>query len=240
MFVTALAAAALDTNCYVLAPARGEECLVVDPGVGVADRLQDVLAGNRLRPAAVLLTHGHFDHVFSVPSVCARNGVAALVHGADRHRLDDPLADLDPQTRAVLCEGFDLEGRWSVPPEIGQLTDGEVLELAGLEVTVIHAPGHTEGSVLLRLPDAPEGVRAGSTVLTGDVLFAGGVGRTDLAGGDPSAMARTLRERVLALPDDALVLPGHGPGSTIGRERVSNPFLAQFRSGSEGGSRIPL
>jgi hydroxyacylglutathione hydrolase len=228
VFVTALSAAALDTNCYVVASAGGEECVVIDPGVGLADRVQEHLAESRLRPVAVLLTHGHFDHVFSAPEICERNGIPVWVHGADRYRLEDPLADLDPQMRAALTESFDLAGRWSVPRTVVEFTDGEELGPAGLRVTVVHAPGHTEGSVLLQVEGAPEGIPAGSTVFTGDVLFAGSVGRTDLAGGDPVAMTRTLRERIGSLSGDALVLPGHGLGSTVARERASNPFLAEL------------
>ena len=102
MLVTSFPAAAFATNCYVVAPAAGEECLVVDPGIGVLDTLADVLAEHRLRPAAVLLTHGHADHVYSVTPVCGGNGVPALVHGDDRYRLADPFATLDPQLLAML------------------------------------------------------------------------------------------------------------------------------------------
>jgi hydroxyacylglutathione hydrolase len=220
-------AALFGTNCFVLAPGPGQECLVVDPGVDVIGSLQDVLADHRLRPAAVLLTHGHIDHTYSVTPVCGGHGIAAHIHGQDRYRLEDPFAAMDPQLLQMLEQQFGARATWTAPDDVRPLADGDLLELAGLSVSVLHAPGHTEGSVMFRLPEPPQGVEATSTVLSGDVLFAGSIGRTDLPGGSQPAMMRSLREQVLTLPDDALVLPGHGPATTIGRERVTNPYLAQ-------------
>lgn len=231
MLVTSFPAAAFATNCYVVAPAAGEECLVVDPGIGVLDTLAAVLAEHRLRPAAVLLTHGHADHVYSVTPVCSGNGVPALVHGDDRYRLADPFATLDPQLLAMLEAQFGASATWAEPSDVRTVTDGEVLDLAGLTVTVSHAPGHTEGSVMFALPGVPDdlapAVGATSTVVSGDVLFAGSIGRTDLPGGSMAAMLASLRDKVLTLPDDVYVLPGHGPATTVGRERRTNPYLLQ-------------
>ena len=227
MLVTGFPAAAFATNCYVVAPAAGEECLVVDPGIGVLDTLAATLERFRLRPAAVLLTHGHLDHVFSVTPVCGGHGVPALVHADDRYRVSDPVSTLDPQLLAMLEAQFGSQRGWAEPDDVRTTTDGEVLDVAGLRVTVSHAPGHTEGSVMFGLPDVPDGVDGGSTVLSGDVLFAGSIGRTDLPGGDTDAMLASLRDKVLTLPDDAYVLPGHGPATTVGRERRTNPYLLQ-------------
>jgi glyoxylase-like metal-dependent hydrolase (beta-lactamase superfamily II) len=227
VFVRSLVADAFGTNCYVLAPAEGEECLVVDPGIGVVDRLQDVLAEHRLRPAAVLLTHGHLDHVYSVTPVCGGT-LGAYIHADDRYRLADPVATLDPGLRSALEQQFGRRATWSEPDVIVEVRDRQVLELAGLHVEVAHAPGHTEGSVLFSLPALPHGIPAPDldrTVLSGDVLFAGSIGRTDLPGGDPAAMTRSLRDVVLPLEDSTLVLPGHGPATTMARERVANPYL---------------
>ena len=217
------------TNCYVLAPSAGEECLVVDPGVGVTGQLAEVLREHQLRPAAVLLTHGHFDHVYSVTPVCGSAAVAAYIHGDDRYRLKDPLSAVGPELIAMLEQQFGQKATWQEPTDVVTLVDGQSLTIAGLDLTVLHAPGHTEGSVIFVLPDVPEGIgsEAGvtATVLSGDVLFAGSIGRTDLAGGDGAAMNRSLRDVVLALADDVLVLPGHGPATTMERERATNPYL---------------
>ncbi len=226
MLVHGFPARAFGTNCYVIAPAPGEECLVVDPGIGVLDTLAEVLRQQRLRPAAVLLTHGHLDHVYSLTPVCGAHGVAAYIHAHDAYRLRDPLTSLDPNLLAMLEQQFGARAQWSEPDDVRPLRDGQPTSVAGLEVSVDHAPGHTEGSVLFRLPaDEPDADAGAQVCLSGDVLFAGSIGRTDLAGGDATAMQASLRTKVLPLRDDTVVLPGHGPATTIGRERASNPFL---------------
>jgi hydroxyacylglutathione hydrolase len=206
------------TNCWVVAPGPGQECVVVDPGVGVAETLDGLLREHRLRPVAVLLTHGHLDHVFSVTPVCGARGIPAYVHGEDAYRLTDPVKLLGPELQAALAGVLE----WTEPDDVLPLADGARLDLAGLDVTVDHAPGHTEGSVLFRLPAAGDDP---PLCLSGDVLFRGSIGRTDLTGGDSTAMQRSLREKVLPLPDETVVLPGHGDTTTIGAERAGNPYL---------------
>lgn len=217
------------TNCYVLATGAGEECLIVDPGVGVTGQLAEVLSEYRLRPAAVLLTHGHFDHVYSVTPVCNTAAVAAYIHGEDRYRLKDPLSAVGPELIAMFEQQFGEKSTWQEPTDVLPLIDGQRLAIAGLDLDVLHAPGHTQGSVMFTLPEVPDGIAAEagvrSTVLSGDVLFAGSIGRTDLEGGDGEAMTRSLRDIVLPLADDVLVLPGHGPATTMERERATNPYL---------------
>lgn len=232
MFVTGFPAAAFGTNCFVLALSRGEECLVVDPGIEVVEPLAEVLAEHRLRPAAVLLTHGHLDHVYSVTPVCGAHGVAAYIHGDDAYRLADPLASTEPALVSMLEREFGAAATWSEPDDVRRLEDGDDLELAGLALRVLHAPGHTEGSVMFTLPEPPDTAEASATVLSGDVLFAGSIGRTDLPGGDHRAMMRSLREKVLTLDDGMIVLPGHGPLTTVARERATNPYLAQAARGA--------
>lgn len=229
MLTVGFAAAAFGTNCYVLAPGAGEECLIVDPGIGVIDRLDAVLREHRLKPAAVLLTHGHLDHVYSVTPVCGARGVPAYIHGDDAYRLVDPIATLDPVLVAMLEQQFGTAAQWSEPDDVRALVDGGRLDLAGLALTVDHAPGHTEGSVMFRLPSGEDDTEL---CLSGDVLFAGSIGRTDLPGGDHAAMLRSLAQKVLPLRDDTKVLPGHGPATTIGRERASNPYLQGLPSPS--------
>ena len=219
MLVTGFPAEAFGTNCYVVAAGPGEQCLIVDPGIGVLDQLDAVLAEHRLSPAAVLLTHGHLDHTFSVAPVCGARGITAYVHPADLEMLADPAKGLS----ADLNQLFGGRLQYTAPEDVAELTDGATLSLAGVEVTVDHAPGHTGGSVLFRLPgdDAP-------VCLSGDVLFAGSIGRTDLPGGSTATMLTSLRDKILPLADETVVLPGHGPATTIGRERATNPFLREL------------
>jgi hydroxyacylglutathione hydrolase len=224
VLVTGFPAEAFGTNCYVVAPAPGEQCLIVDPGIGVLDTLAEVLAEHRLHPAAVLLTHGHLDHTFSVAPVCGARGIAAYVHPADREMLADPQKGLGMSLEAL----FGGRIPYAEPEDVAELTDGATLSLAGLEVTVDHAPGHTGGSVLFRLPAAGSAWEAEQLCLSGDVLFAGSIGRTDLPGGSTDTMLVSLRDKILPLADDTVVLPGHGPETTIGRERRSNPFLREI------------
>jgi glyoxylase-like metal-dependent hydrolase (beta-lactamase superfamily II) len=214
---------AFGTNCYVVATAPGEQCVVVDPGIGVVDRLDALLAEHRLHPAAVLLTHGHLDHTFSVAPVCGARGITAYVHPADREMLADPGKALSMDPAELFGGGLP----YTEPDDVAELTDGAAITLAGLAVTVDHAPGHTGGSVLFRLPGAGSPWEAEQICLSGDVLFAGSIGRTDLPGGSMPRMLTSLREKVLPLADDTVVLPGHGPATTIGRERATNPYLAE-------------
>ncbi|HEY8534444.1 MAG TPA: MBL fold metallo-hydrolase [Micromonospora sp.] len=221
MLVASVLAEAFGTNCYVVATAPGEQCVIVDPGIGVIKQLDAVLAEHRLHPAAVLLTHGHLDHTFSVAPVCGARGITAYVHPADRELLADPAKGLSADITAL----FGGRLTYSEPEDVAELTDGTTLHIAGLEITVDHAPGHTRGSVLFRLPGAGSPWDAEQICLSGDVLFAGSIGRTDLPGGDYAQMRASLRDKILPLADDTVVLPGHGPQTTIGRERRSNPYL---------------
>ena len=212
MFVRGFPAQAFDTNCWVVAPAEGEQCVVIDPGIGVEAQLDEVLRAHRLQPVAVLLTHGHLDHTFSVTPVCGAKGVPAWIHPADRELLADPLKGLSSQSAQLF--GGRLE--WTEPSDVEVLDPATPLELAGLSFAVDWAPGHTPGSVVFQ---------ADKTLFSGDVLFAGSIGRTDLPGGSWEQMQESLRRVVLPRADDVVVHTGHGPSTTIGRERVTNPFL---------------
>jgi hydroxyacylglutathione hydrolase len=211
---------ALQANCYLLAAGDGEPCVIVDPGQDAAEPVAAAIAEHRLSPVAALLTHGHFDHVMSVTPICDGNGIPAWVHPEDRGLLSDPTRGLGRESMAFFGGRLELRE----PAEVRELTDGAELDLAGLRLTVDHTPGHTGGSVVFRTT-AEEG---GELLLAGDTLFAGSIGRTDLPGGDPDRMMVSLRDKVLPLPDEMVVLPGHGPTTTIGRERASNPFLLQI------------
>jgi len=230
VLVAGFPSAAFGTNVYVLAPGPGEQCVVVDPGIEVSDGVDEILREHRLDPVAVLLTHGHLDHTFSVIPVAGRRGIPAYIHPGDRDLLRDPMAGLSADTRAM----FGGRLQWQEPDDVRPLGDGSVVELAGLSFAVDHAPGHTPGSVMFRLVGAPDGLDGvdpapTQTLVSGDVLFAGSIGRTDLPGGSTPQMMASLASCVLPLPDDVLVLPGHGGATTIGRERATNPYLAQAR-----------
>lgn len=214
MLVAGFPAGSFAANCYLVATEPGAECLIIDPGEDAEPGIAEIVARHRLKPVAVLLTHGHIDHVWSVAPVCGATGIPAYIHPADRALLTDPARGLS------LRPGLELFGglTFSEPDDVRELTDGAVLSLAGLEITVDHAPGHTPGSVAFR---------SGTSVMfSGDLLFAGSIGRTDLPGGDPAAMMDSLARVCLTLPDETLVLSGHGPRTTIGAERRTNPFLA--------------
>jgi len=220
VLVAGFPSGAFQANCFVLAAGDGQACVVVDPGQDAADPLQQVLVEHSLTPVAVLLTHGHFDHVFSVTPVCDGNDIPAWIHPDDRALLSDPLRGLSREAMAFFGGRLTLRE----PREVRTLYDGAVLELAGLRIRVDHTPGHTEGSVVFGTGDGADR----RVLLAGDTLFAGSIGRTDLPGGDPQKIMTSLRTKVMALPDDTLVLPGHGPTTTIGRERVSNPFVQEL------------
>ena len=217
MLIRSFPAGAFGTNCYAVATGAGQECVVVDPGMDAVAPLAQLLADDGLKPVAVVLTHGHLDHTFSVVPVCAGYDIPAYLHPADTGMLTDPARWHGPGL-APLLAGLQLPD----PEEVRPLDDGAVLQLAGVTLTVRHAPGHTQGSVMFSvdLGEAPG-------LLAGDVLFAGSVGRVDLPGGSWQDMLRSLRDVVLPLDDATVVLPGHGPATTIGRERVANPYLAE-------------
>jgi glyoxylase-like metal-dependent hydrolase (beta-lactamase superfamily II) len=229
VLVAGFPAGSFQTNCYVVAPGAGEACVVVDPGQDAVDPLEALLAEHRLTPVAVLLTHGHFDHTFSVVPVCDGHDVPAYIHPEDRAMLADPLTGLSPEAAAFF--GGRLEMR--EPRTVAELTDGRALELAGLTLRVVHTPGHTRGSVLFTTDaEAADGGTV-EVVLAGDTLFAGSIGRTDLPGGDAGQMRESLRW-FLDRADSTLVLPGHGATTTVGRERTANPYLHDLGTPAPG------
>lgn len=234
MLIAGFPAGSFAANCYVLAAGPGEPCLIVDPGQDAEPVLYDVMRKYRLEPAAVLLTHGHIDHIWSVTPVCGAAGIPAYIHPADRALLSDPGRGLWPQAGGdtpPLLNGL----TFTEPDEVAELTDGATLQLAGLDIVVDHAPGHTRGSVTFRLPtpdgpapdgQAPDDPAPTGVIFTGDLLFAGSIGRTDLPGGDYDTILASLARVCLPLPDETVVLSGHGPRTTIGAERASNQYLA--------------
>jgi hydroxyacylglutathione hydrolase len=180
-----------------------------------------VLDRYHLQPVAVLLSHGHVDHIWSVVPVCGARDVPALIHPADRNMLSEPAVAMGAPPGTPILGRLD----WSEPDDVRELRDGEDLELAGMTLRVDTTPGHTPGSVTFT---------SGNEFFSGDLLFAGSIGRTDLPGGSWEEMQSSLLRVPLGLPDETVVRPGHGPDTTIGRERASNPFLLDLAAAPPG------
>ena len=221
MLLTGFPAGMLACNCYVLAPHPGADAIVVDPGQRAFGPLRRILDENRLTPAAVLLTHGHIDHIWSAQKVADTYGCPVFIHPADRSMLTDPIRGFGPRIGQVLIGSMFREPRQVV----GLERDGELLDFGGVSVTVDHTPGHTRGSVAFRVSGTDAGL-----VFTGDTLFKQSVGRTDLPGGSGRDLLDSIVTKLLSLDDHTRVLPGHGEATTIGAERRANPFLQGITS----------
>jgi glyoxylase-like metal-dependent hydrolase (beta-lactamase superfamily II) len=220
----------LQCNCSIVADPDAREALVVDPGDEV-DRLIELLARHRLKVRAIVSTHAHIDHVGGLAKLHRATGAPVLMHAGD----------LD------LYRGLPLQAEWLgvEPPEMtevdGFLAEGEALRCGGFQAQVIHTPGHSRGSLALYLPTQPGHAPISAAIapgdrsplplvdtprlLAGDTLFAGSIGRTDLWGGSLPEILRSIHQKLLVLPENTLVYPGHGPSTTIGREKGTNPFL---------------
>ncbi|WP_310526303.1 MBL fold metallo-hydrolase [Nocardioides sp.] len=220
MFIAGFPAGPWGTNCYVVATAPGSECVVIDPGKDAAAGVDELVREHRLKPVSVLVTHGHVDHMWCVAPVAGTYDATAWIHPSDRHLLADPMAGMSRETTQMLLGG---NYEWAEPDDVRELADLQELELAGLRFVVDHTPGHTQGSVTFRTPYGDQDIS--EIMFSGDLLFAGSIGRTDLPGGDHATMLRSLATKVLPLADDTVVLPGHGEQTSIGRERAANPYL---------------
>jgi glyoxylase-like metal-dependent hydrolase (beta-lactamase superfamily II) len=197
----------LQCNCTILGDEQSHEAIVVDPGYEVP-RILAVLAKHQLAVRQIVVTHAHIDHIASALELKRLTGAPILYNKADL-----PLTAMMEEQA-----GWIQVATPEVAPPDHSPADLEAVAVRGVEAQVIYTPGHTEGSLCLHVP-------AASLLLAGDTLFAGSVGRTDLPGGHHGKLIQSIRERLLPLPDATLVVPGHGPETTIGVERVSNPFL---------------
>jgi glyoxylase-like metal-dependent hydrolase (beta-lactamase superfamily II) len=212
------------TNCWVIANEARGECIIIDPGAadmssldkgGISEEVQLIISEEGLKPVAALLTHGHLDHTFSIKPLSDGYDIPTYIHSEDRRFIAEPSGILSPEFASHLGALHFEE-----PEKVTNLKDGSQLEFIGLNLRAIHAPGHTKGSLMFIVND--------EILISGDVLFAGSIGRTDLPSGSASEMKKTLLTKVLPLDDEMRVLPGHGSETTIKLERKYNPFLREL------------
>ncbi len=211
MHVETFAVGPLGCNCSIVADLEAKKAVVIDPG-GNFDEIARRLAARELTVSAIVHTHTHIDHVGATAPLQRLTGAEACIHEGDRF-LYDMLPVQAAMIGCALPETVEMEG---------SLVDGKAFRIGALELGVLHTPGHTPGSVSFLVSPSGESPR----VFTGDTLFRGGIGRTDLWGGDGNLILKSLRGKLMSLADEAIVVAGHGPNSTIGHERRQNPFLA--------------
>ena len=220
-FMEGFALGQWQANCYILGDEERGTAVVVDPGQGGLEPVRERLDARGVRCEAVLLTHGHLDHLWSAPEVAAAFDAPVLLHVDDTWLYADPGAAFGQFPPGTLEAQFGL--RWKPDPDALQtFTDRTTFSFAGYAITARHTPGHTPGSSVFLLDDPGLG---DPLMLSGDLLFAGSVGRTDLVGGDGDTQVASLRRVVIPLEDDTVVAPGHGERTTVGTERSSNPHL---------------
>jgi len=208
-FVRTIPVGPLQCNCSIVADTEAGEAVVIDPG-DEADRILLALAATKCRAVALLHTHGHFDHIGGTAEVSRATGAAIRIHAADR-----PLYDRLPEQASF----FGLSAEPPLPPD-GGFADGEKISVGRFRLEAIHTPGHSPGSTCFLLEgEAP-------VLFSGDTLFRRSIGRTDLWGGDTDTILASIRQKLFALPAQLRVVCGHGPDTTIGEERTSNPFAA--------------
>ena len=227
MLVRSFVAPMFATNCWVIANEARGECIIVDPGAsdmssissgGISDEINLIVSEEGFKPVAALLTHGHLDHTFSIKALADGYEIPTYIHSEDRRFIAEPAGILSPEFASHLGSM-----QFSEPERVQALRDGASLEFIGLNVRAIHAPGHTKGSLMFMINE--------EILISGDVLFAGSIGRTDLPSGSASEMRKTLTTKILPLSDDIRVLPGHGQETSIKLERKNNPYLKELSQG---------
>jgi hydroxyacylglutathione hydrolase len=213
----------LQCNCHIVGDPATHEAIVIDPGDDV-ENIQEVIARHGLKVRAMLITHSHIDHIIGLKKLREVTGASVLMH-------QDDLA---------LYQEMEKQAEWIhwPTPELSEvdefLAEGKSIKWGNYELRVMHTPGHTKGSVCLYLPrgetivTAPNSRSRSGLLFAGDTLFEGSIGRTDLWGGSMREILRSIKSKILALPDDTIVFPGHGPSTTIGGERETNPFLQRL------------
>ncbi len=206
MILETISVGPMEVNCYILASRRGAQAMIIDPGAE-SHKIKAALGRHNLSPAFVVNTHGHFDHIGADDSF----GVPVYVHSQDLDFLKD--------AKVNLSAFFGLP--YQVKSPIKELKDKARITLEDIELEVAYVPGHTPGGIALIMKKPDEKI-----VFTGDTLFCGGIGRSDLDGGNETLLVKSIKERLLILDEDTIVYPGHGPASTIGEEKRNNPFLS--------------
>jgi hydroxyacylglutathione hydrolase len=207
------------TNCHVVALKAGGECIVIDPGQGATEFVAEISVEYHLNPVAILATHGHIDHVWNLYPIATDLGIPSVIHQQDRRFLANPELAISPegiQTLASLAPNQ----VWLEPKDIIEVTGKTAVDFAGFNIKIIPTPGHTAGSVCFQLND--------DHLFTGDLLFKNAIGRTDLFSGDSTVMNQSLKLIMGEYGDNVLIFPGHGVNSTIGAERVSNPYIRKL------------
>jgi glyoxylase-like metal-dependent hydrolase (beta-lactamase superfamily II) len=218
MFVESFPAPMYATNCWIIATGIGQECIIVDPGMpDISHEIEAIVSANKLKPVASLLTHGHLDHTFSIKPLADGYGITAYIHSEDRKAIAHP----EILHGSQFIDDFISDSEFLEPKSVENLKNGDALDFVGLRIKAIHAPGHTPGSLMFVVND--------ELLISGDVLFAGSIGRTDTPLGSMDAMQKTLKTKVLPLDDSLRVLPGHGPETSIKFERANNPYLKELR-----------
>jgi glyoxylase-like metal-dependent hydrolase (beta-lactamase superfamily II) len=207
MIVKKLVVGSLENNCYIVADEKTKECFMTDPG-DEPDRILDLLRENKYRLKYIICTHAHFDHVAAIPEMKGETKAQIILHRDDL----DIYRSAKDQAAAW---GYEID---PLPEPDLFVSDGDILEVGDLKFEVLHTPGHSPGGICL----FGEGI-----LITGDTLFAGSVGRTDLYGGDIKELKKSFN-RLMLLPDDMKVLPGHGPESTVGKEKIDNFFSYEY------------
>ena len=222
MILEVIAAPYFATNCWIFAPTKNSECFIVDPGMAnpnLVSAIKSVLNKHNLKPIATLVTHGHLDHTFSVLPFANEYSVPTYIHSTDRKLLADPYKALNPGGESAQIMAAFGVSKFEEPKDVREIKDNDEFKIAGFDISISHAPGHTAGSAMFTVND--------EFLISGDVLFAGSIGRTDLPTGSPVSMRSSLISKILPLKDELIVLPGHGPQTTIGRERSINPYLQE-------------
>lgn len=205
MFLRKIVAGEFQANCYIIADKKGGKGVIVDAG-GDGRMIMDLVKKNNLKILYIIATHAHIDHIAEVGRIKESTGANFLLHSLDLPLLKDPDLNLS---------SF-MQIPYTFPSPQSLLQEGQRLKAGEVELQVLHTPGHTPGSICLKMDEF---------ILTGDALFAGGVGRVDLPGGDFEALQNSIRDKIFSLPDEICVLPGHGPETTVGKEKKDNPFV---------------